>query len=169
MTKGVETGAATLSPCDTWNLAGRVAPLGQQPQDLARHGLLRGQEPANRFDPLAKRQAPFNILNFLPAMRQEQPVQTKKAETLRNHGIYRARSMCPRKVSKPFQMLPYHSGKKEQGHCTQPGMFTQTPRHARPAPRAKCRIQLTTGESGSGCLRGLALQRTPFHSSGQGQ
>lgn len=72
--------------------------------------------------PQAKQQALRDVLHFLPAMKSEQPVQTKRSENLRNKGIHPAHGICPRKLpQRPFQMLHYDSGKKTQ---------SPTPRHA---------------------------------------
>lgn len=50
--------------------------------------LNRSQLPGSA--PRAKQQALCNVLRFLPAMKSEQPVQTKRSENLRNKGIYPA-------------------------------------------------------------------------------
>lgn len=84
----VQTRAAMLSSCKTQEVAFRVAPL-PLPWGLALTvGPSENRSQLTGLAPRAKQQALLNVLNFLPAMKSEQPGQ--KCKKLRNNSIYRA-------------------------------------------------------------------------------
>lgn len=71
--------------------------------------------------PLAKRQALFNILNFLPAMKSGTTCTDKESRKLAKQRHLPCSQNTPEETfSKPFKMLHYNSGKKKQ---------STTPRH----------------------------------------
>lgn len=131
-----ETRTAMLSPCRTLNTACCVAPL-LQPQDPA-PSPAESRRQLTGSAPPAEQWALFSIRDFLPATKSEQPVQTKKIETLRNNHIYCAHWMCLRKLfQSPWRCFitilerkcrPLHPGMH---------MFTQPQFHALPAPQPK--------------------------------
>lgn len=108
--------------------------------------------------PLAKRQALFNILNFLPAMKSGTTCTDKESRKLAKQRHLPCSQNTPEETfSKPFKML--HTILERKSSPLHPGtyMFSQTQLHALPAPQARHRIQNTTQESGPGCFTDVEL------------